>query len=371
MKILVFNWQDIKNPLGGGAEVHLHEVFKRIAALGHEVTLCCHRFDGSSEFENIDGIEVIRKGRRSIFNFKVPGIYRKITKKRLFDIVIDDINKIPFYTPLFVKHPLIGLSHHFFGKSIFRESGLIAGSYVYLAEKLVDKVYQTTPFVVVSQSTLQEFVDRGFNRNKFTIVGNAINHEQFSMKVCPKNDAPTVAYFGRLKKYKSIDHLLRAFAMVVQSIPKARLQILGRGSYQPELEKLAKELGIAGKTTFFGYVTEEQKIQLLGSAHVVVNTSMKEGWGITNIEANACGTPVISANVPGLKDSVSEGKSGMLYEYGDVDSLAALITDLLMNEDKCQQLSRDSVEWARSFSWDESARIMIDKCERVIEEFYR
>ncbi len=68
MRILIFNWQDIKNPLAGGAEVHLHEVFSRIAALGHDVTLFCSSFEGAPHMEDMNGIHVIREGGRSLFN---------------------------------------------------------------------------------------------------------------------------------------------------------------------------------------------------------------------------------------------------------------------------------------------------------------
>jgi len=212
MKILVINWQCIKNPSGGGAEVHFHEIFKRIAAKGYDVTLFCSKYDGSEDEEIIDGIKIIRKGSRSLFNFYVKKTYLNKFQHENFDIVIDDINKIPFYTPRYVKGPLLAISHHFFGKSIYRETNFISGSYVFLSEKLVDFVYKKTPFAVVSQSTLDEFVERGFNPELFSIVPNAITQELFPMKVSEKYEKPTITYFGRLKKYKSVDHLVKAFA---------------------------------------------------------------------------------------------------------------------------------------------------------------
>lgn len=371
MKILVINWQDIKNPLGGGAEVHLHEIFKRIAAFGHDVTLFSCEIEGLPNTETIDGIKIIRKGSRNLFNFYVPYMYFKFFKKQNFDIIIDDINKIPFYTPLYVKEPLMAISHHFFGKSIFREADLISALYVIVAEHLVNHFYQSTLFAVVSESTLDEFLRRGFDKNKFVIAKNAYDKSNFPMSVTEKNPYPTITYFGRLKKYKSVDHLFKAFAFVVKSIPEAKLEIIGKGDYRPKLEKLAKELGIESKVIFHGFVSDEEKIKLLSKSHVVVNTSMKEGWGITNIEANACGTPVVSANVPGLKDSVKEGQSGLLYEYGDIHELAACLIDIFKDKELKEQLSNGAVEWAEQFNWEDSAKIMIETCEKVVREFKR
>ncbi|HYF02842.1 MAG TPA: glycosyltransferase family 4 protein [Patescibacteria group bacterium] len=366
MNILIINWQDIKNPFGGGAETHLHEIFKRIAARGHDVTLYCCEVPGLPREEVLDGIRIIREGNRNLFNFYVPLRYFSRFKKEHYDIIIDDVNKIPFYTPLYVREPLLGISHHFFGSSIFLEAGRIAGSYVYSAEKLVNVVYKKTPFAVVSESTLKEFLERGFPRENFTIIPNCITPGDFPMRVGEKNRVPTVTYFGRLKKYKSADHLVKAFAIVLKEIPKARLQILGTGDFRPELERLTKELQIEEEVKFFGFVSDEQKIELLSAAHCMVNPSMKEGWGITNIEANACGTPVISANVPGLRDSMSEGQNGLLYEYGDITGLARAIIRVLKNDALRQELSDGAVAWAKTFDWDDSATKMIELCERVI-----
>lgn len=364
MKILIINWQDIKNPFGGGAEVHLHEIFKRIAAKGHSITLLACEFEGCEKEEIIDGIKVVRHGSRSLFNFGVRKYYKQHFEEEDFDIVIDDINKIPFYTPLYVKKPLLAISHHFFGKSIFRETNFIAGLYVFLAEKLIDFIYKKTRFVVVSESTLDEFISRGFNKKNFDIVYNAISQENLPMSVGKKNENPTITYFGRLKKYKSPDHLFKAFSLVKDVIKNAELHIIGRGDFREYLEKLARELNISSSVTFFGFVSEEEKVQLLSKSWVAVNTSMKEGWGITNIEANACGTAVISADSPGLRDSVKPGLSGELYKYGDIEDLAQKIVGIIGKPAQLERYSAGAVEWAKQFSWDKSA----DKMLHILEE---
>ena len=90
-KILVINWQDIRNPLGGGAEVHFHEIFKRIAQRGHQVTLLCCGFNDLPDEEIVDGIHVIRRGNRYCFNYLVPVLYRKYSRQTKFDIVVDGV----------------------------------------------------------------------------------------------------------------------------------------------------------------------------------------------------------------------------------------------------------------------------------------
>ena len=369
MNILVINWQDIKNPFGGGAEVHCHEIFKRIVERGHKVTLLVCKFDNSSEEEIIDGIKVIRVGTRNLFNFVVPKYYKKLSAAEKFDIVIDDVNKIPFYTPLFVKEPLLGISHHFFGKSIYKETNVIYATYLFVAEWIMKFFYKKTPFVVVSESTMNEFRTKGFDTSNYAIVQNAISQDAFKFELTEKHQVPTVTYFGRLKKYKSVDHLLRAFAIVKNKFPESKLNILGRGDFRPALEKLAKKLKIESNITFFGFVDEKTKISELSNSYCVVNTSIKEGWGITNIEANACGTLVISADSPGLRDSVKDGVSGLLYKYGNIEELADKIIKILSDAEYREKLSLGAINWAKSFDWDISADKMLEKCEDVIKNF--
>lgn len=366
MNILVINWQDWRNPLSGGAEVHLYETFRRVAAMGHHVTIFCSSFPGAPPEETIEGMRIIRRGGRNTFNFIVPWYYLFKLRKGNYDVVVDDLNKIPFYTPLYVRRPLVGLSHHFFGKSIFLEAGRVAGSYVYTSEALVDYIYRRTPFLVVSQSTLDEFVERGFNRDNFTLALNSIDHNLLHPTGVPKSAHPTVGYFGRLKKYKSVDHVIQAFARVRQSIPDAKLVIIGRGDYQPALEKLAGELGVAEATRFTGFVSDEEKLRLLQELWVVVNPSMKEGWGIVNVEANACGTPAIAADSPGLRDSVKDAVTGDLYPYGDIDELTAKMLRILQDQERRESYREKALEFAQSLSWDETARATVQVLEEAI-----
>ncbi|MCU0463809.1 MAG: glycosyltransferase family 4 protein, partial [Anaerolineae bacterium] len=136
MKILVLNWQDRTNPFAGGAETHVHEIFSRLAARGHSVTLYCSHFPNAPREEMLDGLRVIREGHRNTFNAFVPWRYLRRFQHEEYDVVVDDVNKIPFYTPLFVRKPLLALAHHLFGKSIFAEAGVLAGLYVYGSEWL-------------------------------------------------------------------------------------------------------------------------------------------------------------------------------------------------------------------------------------------
>lgn len=367
LKILVINWQDITNPLSGGAEIHLHEIFKRLVSYGHRVTLLCCGYPGGRSQEELDGIRIIRRGRRNTFNLYVPGAYTRLAKKERYDIVVDDLNKIPFYTPLFVHEPILAICHHLFGKSIFLETAFPAASYVYLSERLIAPVYRYTPIACVSPSTRMELNDLGLT-GKMKLVFNGVDLPGFGTGRFFKSKKPLIGYLGRIKKYKSIEHFLQALTIACEQIPDLKALVIGEGDYRAELMNLAARLGIASQVEFTGAVSTEVKNKRLQEMWLAVNPSPKEGWGLTVIEANACGTPVIAANSPGLRDSVIHQQTGWLYPYGDVQALARTIVQLIGQSDLRGQLTNAAIEWAKKFSWDESANSMNDFIYEIIDK---
>jgi glycosyltransferase involved in cell wall biosynthesis len=366
MRILLLNWQDINNPAGGGAEVYLHQIFKRLAAQGHEITLLCTQFHGAPKEEVIDGIRVLRRGNRNLFNYVVPLEYERRLCHERFDIVIDDLNKIPFYTPLYVREPLLGMVMHLFGTSIFKEASFPAASYVYSAEQLAMSVYRKTPLVAISESTRKELLSHGCKEENIFLVPCAVNHAVYRQLAGITRIEPVIGHVGRLKKYKSVDHLLRAFAIVLKVLPEAKLIIIGEGDGKPAFERLSEELQIHHATTFTGFLPLEEKVRLLNRMQITVNTSAKEGWGLTVTEANACGAPAVASDVPGLRDAVIDNETGLLYEYGNIEQLSEKILLLLRDDHLRSRLAIGALEYAQSLTWDKSAKIMLDVIERIL-----
>ena len=367
LKILVINWQDISNPLAGGAEVHLHEVFERLAARGHSVTLFCHRHKGSADEEMKNGIRIIRKGGRFFFNFHVPFAYFTRFKRERYDVVVDDVNKIPFFTPIFMSEPIQGVTHHLFGKSIFLEAAFPLALYVHLAEKLIKQVYKKVHFIIGSPSTHREYLEWGFPPEQVSIINYCVNTKTYYPADTDNHDPDRICYFGRLKKYKSVDQLLQAFSLLKDDFPKLTVDIIGDGDDRERLQALSTEMGISDRVHFLGFVDEDKKAPLLQKMNFVVNTSSKEGWGLTVVESNACGTPVIAANVPGLRDSVIDGKTGILYEYGAVTELAEKMRSLLSHPEQRERLRENALEWAASFDWEIAATETLEFITRTID----
>ncbi len=369
MKILIFNWQDITNPLAGGAEVHLHEVFERIADQGNDVTLFCHRYKGSSPEETRNGIKIIRRGGRFFFNFHVPIAYFRMFRRQKFDVIIDDVNKIPFFTPLFVSDPVQGVTHHLFGKSIFLETAFPLALYVYLTERLIKPVYRHVHFIIGSPSTHKEYLEWGFPPEQVSIVNYCVNKKTYYPASIDKHESRRICYFGRLKKYKSVEHLLQAFRDLDKEFEGLKLDIIGDGDDRERLENVAKSLGIDGKVTFHGFIPENDKAPLLQKMRFVVNTSSKEGWGLTVVEANACGIPVIAADVPGLRDSVIDGKTGLLYPFGDIEALKGKMRSVLLDDTIRSELSKAALEWGSSFDWNTAADATMQYIRQTVTIF--
>jgi glycosyltransferase involved in cell wall biosynthesis len=371
MKILIFNWRDITNPQAGGAERYVHEIAKRLAKK-HEVTFWCGTFPGCKKEEEIDGVKIIRNGSGIKVGFFDPAIYvlagldyLSKLKENSYDLVIDSVSGLPFFTPLFARKPKIAILHHLHKGIFFREVSFTAALISYFGEAAIPIFYKNVQFVTVSESSRRELINLGISPSKIAVIHNGVDSSLFSRKY-QKSNYPHVIYFGRLKGYKRLELLIKAMKVVIKEVPDAKLTIAGSGDAKNKLINLVKELGLEKHSvTFKGYVGEKERAELLGSAWVFVTPSLKEGWGITGIEANACGTPAIGYDVPGLRDSIKDEKTGFLVKKdGDTAELAETIVKVLENQKLRQELSRNAIDWSRNFSWDKTA----EKFEQIMRE---
>jgi glycosyltransferase involved in cell wall biosynthesis len=356
VKILALNWNDLKNPYAGGAEVHLEELLRRLVRYGHQVTLFCSGYKGCLPEETVEGIRIIRRGNRYNFNLIAPFHLRRLVRENSFDILVEDINKIPFYTPLYLKMKTLVVVPHLFATTVFQEINFVLGSYIYLAERPLVPVYKRFPFNVISESTADDIAKRGIPRENISVIHCGIDRNVYNYAPdVAKYERPTVLYLGRIKKYKSIQHLIRAFAVVKKEMPQARLMVVGSGDYLEPLKALTRSLGLTADVEFPGFVSQQEKVERMRRAHVAVLPSLKEGWGLTNIEANAVGTAVVAADVPGLRDSVRDRETGFLYRYGDIEELARKLLMILTDNELRERLQQGGLQWADKFNWDDAA----------------
>jgi glycosyltransferase involved in cell wall biosynthesis len=366
MHIVGLNWRDLANPLAGGAEVHFEEILRYLVRRGHRATLLTSRFRGGAREERTDGVRIVRGGHELDFNLVVPFLYRRIAAADPPDVVLDDINKIPFYSPLWARAPVLAVVPHLMGSTVFREVNPVVAAALWAAERPVRRVYRRCHVEVISASTREDLVARGFAPERISVVHCGIDRARYHPDAGgAKTPAPTLVYVGRVKRYKAIDHAIRALPLIRRRHPETTLTVVGDGDALAGLRALAGRLGLDGTVRFTGFLPHAEKTRLLSSAHVAVNPSEKEGWGLTNVEANACGTVCVAADSPGIRDSIRDGETGLLYPWGDVDALAARVTALLDDPARRAAMEQAALAWSASLTWERCGAETLAIIERV------
>lgn len=356
MKILALNWRDMHHPEAGGAEIHLHEILTHLARWGHDTTQISSCFPGCSAVDEIDGVRILRHGHWFDANFTLPLFAKRHMKKESYDVVIEDINKLPFFMPRYTKVPVVPVIPHLFGTTVFREANWMIGSYVVTAEKLIPSVFRSNRFMVISPSTRDDLVARGIPAERIDVILCGLDHGRYRDLGLERYERPTIVHLGRLRKYKSIEIAMKAMETVRKKVPEARLVIVGDGPWRSELEKYAGGLGMGDAIEFTGYLSGDDLVEMLNRAHLLFNPSPKEGWGLTVVEANACGVPVVASDRPGLKDSVVDGVTGFLVPYGDAIAFGENAVKLLTGRELWNTMSAAAIERTGEFTWERCAR---------------
>lgn len=366
LHIAILDYRDIHHPEAGGAEVYMYEIFRRIAAHGHRVTWISAHDAGAAE-ESEGNLRMLRAGNKLTANFTSARAALRLARNEPVDLFIENLCKIPFFLPAYTDAPVLPIVLHLFGETVFREANPLLASYVWLYERFIPRVYRDRPFVALSESTAEDLRRRGVRARWIDVVPPGLDLARYAAAGDGARE-PLVAYVGRLKRYKQIDLVLRAFAEVHRRRPQTRMVVLGKGDDRPRLEGVAAKLGIAAAVDFRGFVDEEEKIDWLRRARVVVYPSPKEGWGISTTEAAACGTPVVASDSEGLRDAVRTGVTGYLVPHADVGAWAARIGEILDDDAAYERLHRGALEWAREFDWETRATQMRQIVERAVAE---
>ena len=359
LRVLILNERDPLHPKAGGAEIHVHEIFRRLAARGFPVTQLCSQGKGTAASEALDGVEMKRLGRLREYYARVALETRRATRAGEFDVVVECLNKVPFYAPVYSAVPVLAICHHLFGEVAFQQVPWPIAAGVWTLERPIPWLYRGCEVVSISESSRDELVARGLRPERVRVSHCGI--EQPDLVVDTETPRPPrVAYLGRLEPYKNVDVLLEAMAKLSGRFPDAEILVIGRGSARESLEALAGSLGLAERTRFTGFVSDEERNELLLGTRVCVCPSEKEGWGLTVIESNATGTPVVATDAPGLRDSVRDGETGFLAPTRDVDAFANRIGQLLEDDALATRMSRDALAWSKGFDWDVAASEMAE-----------
>jgi glycosyltransferase involved in cell wall biosynthesis len=236
---------------------------------------------------------------------------------------------------------------------------------VWLAERGISFIYKGHPFEAVSESTADDLVARGIPRKTIKVIYNGMDTEFFTPAPNTRSGHPLFAYVGRLKRYKGVDLILQAFATLNRA--DSSLAIAGAGDYREHLEQLATALGISDRVRFLGFISAEEKRDLLRKSWASVFASPKEGWGLTNLEAQASGTPVIASDSPGLRESLIPGDTGILVAHGDTIALAAAMRRFADDPNLVETMGAAGRRFAGRFTWDRSADQTLAHLQQVVQ----
>jgi glycosyltransferase involved in cell wall biosynthesis len=354
LEILWFNWSDIKNPNAGGAEVFTHEVMRRLVTKRHHVTLFSAEFPKGLQKEEIDGVNIIRQGSRYSVYDKARKYY--LRHRNDYNYIVYEINTKPFLTPKFVRHkPILALIHQLAREFWIYETHFPLNliGYYYLERKWLS-YYKDVLTATVSNSSKEDLEQIGFK--KILLVPQGLSVLPLS-EVPNKQPEPTIVFLGRLKKVKLPHHAIEAFRIIKNEIPNAKMWVIGDGYMLEKLRNSKIE-----DIIFYGHVSNELKYQILSKAHLALAPAVREGWGLVVTESNAMGTPVIAYNVPGLRDSVKHGETGILVKDNSPESLAHAALSLLNDHTLLRKYSVNALEFSRQFNWDNTA----DVFDRII-----
>ncbi len=263
------------------------------------------------------------------------------------------MNTIPFFTPLWAGIPVVMFMHQLAREVWWYESAFPLNAVGFLAEPIYLRCYRSVPVVTVSASTRDDLKRFGL-RGPITVIPEGL--EPASHVTVKGTSEPTALYVGRLTPSKRVADIILAFAKFCESVPSARLRLIGDGpsSYVAKLRKLAVDRGVADRVHFLGRVAAPQKHQEMASAYMLLVASVREGWGLVVTEANSFGAPAVAYDVPGLRDSIRNGDTGLLV-HPSPDALAAAMVRLWREPDLHQRLASAGMVWSSTFSFDRTA----------------
>ena len=353
--LLFLNWRDPEHPDAGGAERYLLEVGRQFVKRGHLVHWLTASFPGAAAETVLDGIAISRVGNRVTVYLAVPWVYLRRFRGK-FDGIIDAENGIPFFSPLYARIPIVCLMFHVHQRVFERHLPFpVSTIFKWLERSFMPLVYARSKFVAISSDTKAELTELGVAPDRISL---AYSGYQDSLIPGPKSATPTILYLGRLKKYKRVDLILHALVEVRKLVPGASLVIAGTGDQEANLRRLTETLGISAHVRFEGFVSEDRKAELYSRAWVFAMASEMEGWGLTIIESNACGTPTVAVSVPGVREAIVDGESGILVS--DPRDLPQALGRVLSDSSLREELATGALKRAAQFTWQRTAESILE-----------
>lgn len=359
MRILLLNWRDLKHPRKGGAEVLTHGIFARLAERGHEVTWVASSFPGAVPMETIDGIRIIRGGNALSVRAHAYAQYRRMDAP---DVVVDEINTLPFFTPMYATSPVVAFICQLAREVWFYEAPALVAPCGYAIEPFYLRPYRHTPVMTISESSAESLRREANLSGRIGVMPMAIDQYDAPVPLALDAREETIVSLGRVTPSKRLDHTIEALSRLDRApYDRLTLKIIGGGSdpVRERLTRLAARLGVGERVEWCGFLDEDAKRALLARARALVMNSAREGWGLAVSEANLAGTPAVGYRVPGLKDSIRDGATGVLTEESPA-ALAEGLEYLLSDSVRYQRFAAQAQQSAKQLTWDATTDFVED-----------
>lgn len=362
MRILWFTWKDRKHPQAGGAEVVNEELAKRLVKDGHEVVFLTGGFKNAIPKETVNGYKIVRLGNRYTVYWHAYRYYKKHLGGWA-DLVIDEVNTLPFFAKFYVREPNIVLVYMLCRKIWFYQLPLPFSLAGYLAEPIYLWLLHDREVLTESQSTKDDLVRFGFKAKNISIFNVGVDMKPAkNLEVIKKYDVPTLLSLGAIRPMKRTADQIKAFELVKLKIPSAKLRIAGdaTGLYGQKVLKMINNSPYASDIEYLGKVNQAQKMELMQKCHLIMVTSVKEGWGLIVTEAASQGSPAVVYDVDGLRDSVQHDKTGLVCSENTPVGLAANIIEILDNIKHYNRIRKTAWEWNKQFTFKQSYQMFKD-----------
>ena len=366
MRFLFLASRDWAHPEAAGGDFYLSQLARNLAKKGHGVVYLTAAFNGGPALQRADNVEFRRIKPGTLYSVRL--FLQFLTIRNSVDIIVEEVfggKKIPAFAVLYSGKRLVAVWYQCH-KRIFKEQyPAEIANLLSIGEKVLALIYKGHPVVTLSTKSALELKDLGISPARIGIVPSAALIESPKVDELPpfQNRDDSMIFIGKIRRYKRVDHAIVALRRILDSQRECRLIIAGNVAeddidYFSSLKELARGLGVDGLIDFIVYrgaIPPLDKVNLLQQCKILVQPSPVEGFSMTAIEANGCGTPVVvSDGVP--KDAVVHGGNGFVYPFGDVETMARYCKTLLDDQAIWEKLSFNGLEMANRFSWENSTR---------------
>ena len=353
MRILFVAWRDLANKLAGGSEVLIDTLATGLAERGHDVALMA-----ANPIEP-RAYRVHPNGGTVSQYVRAPLSYLRHFQDA--DLVVDVANGLSFYSPFWRRKPSICFVNHLHTDQWaqwFPKPVAALGNA--LEQRAMPAAYRNRLFVAVSPSTADGLEALGVDRSRIRII---INGTHLPDEVGTESDEPLFIGLGRLVPHKRFELAVQAWEQVRPHVG-GRLVIAGQG---PDHSQLVAAAGPGVELP--GRISEAEKQRLLSSAWLMVHPASHEGWGLVITEAAAYGTPSLAFRVPGLRDSVVDGQSGILVDR--IEDLAPTWRRIAEDPAWRARLRIGARTRAEACTWTNTVDRFEEICEEATEGSHR